>query len=179
MNTLATDTLPLPNYYNHIPIVIVCVVLLLILKFVSKIEMLDLKCPSPDINHSSCGEGNGKTYNGSKPNATDDTLTLLNKISIAGSAVCKDVQWRKSLLFGGISTLVIYILSYNQTYSCRQIIMACLVTTFIFYFGSNYYNYHHYKHIENNINSAVNLLKTRIDPNNKTSSSSLDVLASI
>lgn len=143
------------------------VILLYTLKTVSSWEWTDIKCPhGPDTkDRSLCKEGNGKNYNGSQPNKTDTTRILLDKINIAGTAVKKDVLWRKAFMYASIASILIFLLALRKFPELHELFLTTLLIMLVIYFGNNYYNYHHYSHIENNIKDTVNILKSRLKYN--------------
>jgi len=139
------------------------VLLLLLLRFALKNEWYDIKCPEgPDTkNMKKCAEGNGKNYHGSKPSEKDKTEVLLSKINIAATSIRKDIVWRKAVIYACLSSIFIFSVALQIIPTVSQLFLTCLMIMLVIYFGTNYFNHHHYAHVEKNIIDSVNILKER------------------
>jgi len=127
-------------------------------------EKTDITCPQgPNTKDKSvCREGNGKTYNGSQPSSNDKAAILLQKIDIAATAIRKDVVWRKSYIIACISAVFIFGLILKISPTISEVVLTIFIIGTIIYATHNLYNYHHTKHIEDNILASTNLLRSKL-----------------
>lgn len=149
--------------------VIVCVmciivVLWLLLRWVVPTERRDLMCPdgATTKDRSICKEGNGKVYNGSRPDENDTVSTLLQKIEIASKTVRRDVVWRRSFIVACIACFAIFLIILRKFPNPTEVIGIIFIITMAVMCMFSFYNYHHYAHPERNIKMCLDKLKKRL-----------------
>ena len=144
--------------------IIVLGILVISLKHIISTEKYDILCPDGPLtkNKNLCKEGNGKTYNKAIPNKHDSLNTLISKISIACKAIRKDVIWRKLVITSSISLFLIFSIVMRRIPTIYEIVGMLLIMTTVGYGLNNFYNYHHYSHIENNILKSLKLITKKI-----------------
>lgn len=142
----------------------VYVILGLILYYFANTEMNDLTCPQgPNTKDKKlCGEGNGKSYNGSAPETKDKTSVLLKKINIAATAARRDVVWRRSYIIACACLILLFMLVLKRFPNAPETVLTVFIIMTVTYFTHSMYNYHHYAHSEKNILNSTELLMTRL-----------------
>jgi hypothetical protein len=148
----------------NIFLIAIYILILLILYYICKTEKYDIMCPNGpnETDKNICKEGNGKVYAGSQPLNKDNIAILLSKIKIAGSFTNKEPFWRRSLIGACFSTLLLFIIVFRKFPSISELLGCIMIITTISWIIYGLYNYHHYKHIEENISKSIDLINSKL-----------------
>ncbi len=89
------------------------------------------------------GDGHGKYYYKGKKDDKDTVETLLDKINILADTSKNTVKWRRCLILGTVSALIVSLLTFNRFPTGKQFFMILLPIFGTFYASFNYYEYHY------------------------------------
>lgn len=136
----------------------ICIIFLTL--FVIYKERQALGCPTVP-NGSDCNNKKGKAVEGTRIKSNDTIHSIFQKLKKAGSFADRWVVWRLGFIIGLSSTLIcFYIL--KQRFPTEWELTVCLtVISMLVYLTLNFYNFHLFNHIKENIERGVELLKER------------------
>lgn len=131
---------------------------------VCTIEKRDWVCTNSYDLWTSCYEGDGMPYRGSKPSLSDDCQTLLKKVDMAANAETHSIKWRRSFALGAIICLLIFglVVTPGQLPEWTQMYVAIIIATSVLYFNFNYYSYHRFKKPAEYIEESTDLIREKI-----------------
>lgn len=125
-------------------------------------ERKDVHCPTFESNERECRERGGMSFADSKPNSSDTSAALLEKILKSGTFSSRTILWRKAALLSlGINAALWFLYGYPRIPNFRSFIIATLITFIIIYFFLDYYNYHLAAIPESWLRTSVEILKSR------------------
>jgi hypothetical protein len=145
--------------------IIVYIIIILAMYKVYTTEKDDMLCPhGPSTTDKNlCKEGNGKSYHGSLPQSTDKLEIIMNKINIAATAYSKEVIWRKYFMLAIVTSFFICFLVLEKVPSPSKVFLIICIIMILGYFNQCFYNYHHYKHMEDSILKSTNIILKRLN----------------
>ena len=123
-------------------------------------ERQALGCPNIPTGQD-CDNANGKAVKGSAPNPQDEPDVLFTKISYAAGFWDRWVIWRIAILAAAVSVMMIYFFLYERVPEENELAIGVFVIAAVIYFTMNFYKFHLYSYVENNINQSINLLRAR------------------
>ncbi len=115
------------------------------------------------FNGKDCDNSNGKAIEGSKPFKTDNTLKLLDKIEYAAAYQDRFVKWRAFLIVSFLMIGLIWFIIYKRFPSEWELIVLLMVLFLGMSLATNFYRFHLYNHVENNIDESVEILRQRLN----------------
>jgi len=125
-------------------------------------ERQALGCPSiPD--GTDCKNVEGKAVIGSKVSVDMNQDEILNKINFAVDFENRWVKWRIFFIISVISALLIVYILHHRLISEQEILIYTTVLMLALIMTSNFYKFHLTDHIKNNVNEAIDILKTGYD----------------
>jgi heme/copper-type cytochrome/quinol oxidase subunit 4 len=128
--------------------------------FVIYKERQALGCPNvPD--GSDCNNKKGKAVKGTRVKTDDNIDNIFHKLKKAGSFADRWVVWRLGFIIGITSTLICFYLLKKRFPTEWELIICLTVISTLVYFSLNFYNFHLFQHIKENIERGVELLKSR------------------
>jgi hypothetical protein len=139
----------------YIYIVIIIIILFAIYK-----ERQALGCPNiPD--GTDCDNANGKAVKGTKPSNNDSNNVIYEKIILGSKVSERMVTWRLSLLLSFFCVFIMYFFMYQRIPLEKELAIGMFVITAIVYFTLNFYKFHLYDYVENNIFECIEILRSR------------------
>lgn len=138
--------------------VLIYIVILSLFKFAQGMEVSDLKCPWHKCPDGLCREGNGTPYYGTEVEKGDTKEIIVEKINTAANVHRKTVYWRRTLIITFLTTLISSLILYERLPRGKELLVILAVSGGAWYFSFNYYNFHHFDHARNRIQSLVKAL---------------------
>lgn len=137
------------------------IIIIFLTIFVIFKERQALGCPNiPD--GRDCDNANGKAVKGTSPNRSDSISQIFEKLKLAGSFADRWVVWRLSFVVGITSTLLCFYIMNQRLPTEWELIVCSSIIMFLMYFCLNFYDFHLFSHIKQNISDGVELLKSKL-----------------
>lgn len=127
---------------------------------IGMIENKDLNCPSQDS--SECRDGNGIFCQSSKFNGSETIDESIDKIRNGSDETTNHVYWRRFLLGALPTTLAIFIFALRKWPTIAEFFTVFLLIFVCGHFTQGFYNYHYYKHLNDNINSHLKNIESKL-----------------
>lgn len=133
-------------------------------------EKADLCCPDgPSTkDQSKCGDGNGVLYANYRPKKEAKLATLFANLSSLSKALTTEVHWRRYLLVSYSATLLLFLITQRRFPNGIELLGSILTIYSILCVFQGFYRYHHYKFLQEAIESNLKLLKSRSKISPKT-----------
>lgn len=138
----------------------VYIVMTLFLIYVIVKERQSLGCPTCP-NGQDCDNQRGKATIGTRPDETDTTQEIYDKINKAATFTDRHVLWRIGYIIGFLATFIIIFILYQTIPTELELLVTTLIVWVLIYFTLNFYNFHLIKHIEKNIRDSAAILQSR------------------
>lgn len=108
-----------------------------------------------------CDNQNGKAVKGTKPDETDTTDEIYDKIYKAATFTDRFVTWRIGYIVGFFAAILVVFLLYQSFPTELELLVITLVVGILIYFTFSFYNFHLIKCIEKNIRESAAILQKR------------------
>lgn len=151
-------------------------------------ERQALGCPE-GLTFKDCNNAEGKAVKGTKPDQKDPTNIVFDKMSKAADFADRWVVWRVAFLISVPCVIVSYFFLNSSIFlstasqgadvciktinglrctlvksmpSEKELVIGSFVITALVYFAFNFYKFHLINYAKNNIDTGINILKTRV-----------------
>ena len=134
------------------------VILALIVGF---LEIKDIQCPLALENPGwqGCTDGGGKIYTRCRCLPSDTATVSLNKLDLAAVTLTQKIDWRVSFIVATLISLLLTI-AFGE-WKWKRFLLTFVLAYLVIFSFANYYNYHHYRFIQENIQENVNNLRLK------------------
>ena len=151
--------------FNNVTVidVILYILIILLVRYASKMELSDLGCPYVGCDKSLCHDGNGTHYQGCDPEPNDTSVELGKKIIKASMIHRKTVYWRRSILITLASLIILWLVLFQRFPNGPELMTGMFILGGIWYFSFNFYNYHHFDHAHKKLVKSVKALVEKCD----------------
>ena len=136
------------------------VILALIVGF---LEIKDIQCPLAIENPGwqGCTDGGGKIYARCRALPSDTVDVSLTKLNNAGISLTQKIDWRVSFVAATLISLLLTIAFGEWTW--KRFLLTFVLSYLVIFSFANYYNYHHYRFIQENIQENVDNLQRSVN----------------
>jgi hypothetical protein len=115
-----------------------------------------------------CDNRNGKVVRGTTPNSRDTPEELFDKLKLLSESHQEFVAWRISFMISVISTIIIFFVCFKRLPTEVELISCIFVFFSLVYFSFNFYGYHVWRYVSQNISDSTEYLKACFRNDNST-----------
>jgi hypothetical protein len=109
-----------------------------------------------------CDNKNGKAVVGTEVSEEESSFDILNKVEYASKAQERIVVWRFTFIIVAVSIFLAWFILFQTIPSEPELLGFTVVFCLLIIFSFGFYHYHLHRYIQQNIEKATDILRTRI-----------------